>query len=286
MFAERWNQLESQPELKSLISVENNGVMQPCIICDFNGVLVEKDISPKINAAYKERIQLMFDPLVSQSDAEVKNKLLQRGIKITSENGSSITKSLRDFVADECYQPKKGTPARKIVYDLAEPLFETGEIKVTLYGDVKPFLETASKKFKVKVLTRGTESLVTKICKGIGIYDLVGNPDSTISFGNTKTAETFIRYYFDELKNNRKIEFIVEDEFEAVQELILASCWITAATNASTPAFRVWWVDRDNEEKTFVDQLKQLKNELQQKGFELDNVLIRSNILSMESIAK
>ncbi len=275
MMEEKWEKLDANKELLKGIttqSVRKRENKKSCYVFDFNGVLVEKDITPKINAVFREKILLLFDPLRAKTDDEIRMALQKKGLRISADSDRRMIDTLAEFVADECFSPAKGTPARKTVYDLAETLLESGELKITAYPDAQPFLEhVKSKQYRV-LLSRGSLSLLTKSCKASGLFEHVDEIETTIPHGNAKTAETFIRFAFEQQKKGRWIQQFLEDEFEAIQELILANVWMQ---KHGLPSFHVVWVDRDNELATRQNEVKQLENWISGKGIKSRDVLVR-----------
>lgn len=197
----RWNELQQNAELAALTKKkpDNQNTHKACVL-DFNGVLVEKDVSPKINAMFREKILLLFDPLSSQTDEQIQKKFEQKKLFVKNESEKRMIDALAELVADECHAPAKGTPARKTVYDLAESLIESGEIKIHVYSDAIPFLDRIKSTHHRLMLSRGSLSLLTKSCKGSGLLEHLDQIESTIPYGNAKTAETFIRFAFEQRK--------------------------------------------------------------------------------------
>lgn len=257
---ERWEQLEKNDELLSLLKSAkpfSKSSAKPVCLLDFNGVLIERDVSPKMNLLYKEKIRRMFDPLVEMDENTFKAKLENAGLQIKTANQKPISESLREFVSENCYAPKKGTPARKVLYDLAESAFENGEIKIEVHPDAELFLKKLGEKRFRLVLSVGSLSLLSKIAKGIGFDKLMDTLESTIPYGNAKVAETYLRFYFEKQQKGQTISEALEDEYPNVQELVLTSVWLQKHDQTS---FRVVWVDRENE----FPQKKELLLELQQ----------------------
>ncbi|GEM_PF-6026184 len=282
MIEDRWTQLSQNTALQT--EIQKSGKPKPpktkpvCVL-DLNGVLTEKDITPKLNALYKEKIKLMFDPLTRKSETEVNQLLEQKGLHVQSKSNAPLAQQLRDFAADTCFEPAKGTAARQIAYDLAESAFDSKEITPTVYPDALTFCTKAAKNRRLAVLSRGTKSLLSKMVSSSTLSPFIAQTESTIPFGNAKTAETFIHYYLHVRTIGEQIAEILEDEFDAVSELVLASAWLSKQFPTRKPAIRIIWVDRDNELAQRTAGYNQLNQWISHQGFLAHEMLTRIETL-------
>lgn len=282
MIDEKIDRLNQNQELRKLVASRQDtkqGNQKKLCILDLNGVLIEKDVTPKLNQLYQTKIRLMFDPLVTKSEPEVQTLLKTKGLEIKSTSRTPIAEQLREFVAETCFEPAKGTPSRKIAYDLAETAFDSKEITATEYPDAKPFCIRAAKTAELIVLSRGSESLLSKMVRASSLSPQIARTESTIPYGNAKTAETFIRYYLHQSSDGNQIAEFLEDEFDAILELVLASAWLGRQLKLPSLAFQIVWVDRDSELKEKKIQYKELTDWMQKNKFEPDQYLLRVETL-------
>ncbi len=219
--------------------------MKKTAVYDLNGTLVPS-VTFEAMAHYERKLVEIMGPLEGVKDDEAKKSLKENGIGI---EGKNISKKIRSFVIESIKQPKRGTKARGIYYDLLELAYERGEISTKALPDALAEGNTIDRDKKeglwIVALSRGSDTLLAKILKFSGLDGKIEKIYSTLPFGGEKTAQAYAGVYALLKKDGLKPVRFYEDEFPNVRQLFEFGISIARKRYP----FEIVWVNRNGESR-------------------------------------
>ncbi len=238
-------------------------------VFDIGNTTIKDDIMPAVQRFYRLVLKDILWPLTRLPLKEIIADFEKTGLKIkyNSSQQKKIKKKLEDYILDSIYNPPRYTKSRGRLYDFMETYFKKGEIKVDIFKDTlnKNSLLVKAKKRKDKLLciTRGTSSLWGAVLESLGLMKYIDKVYSIIPYGNLKNIETYTRFHLNMLvDNNYWIRAFHDDEQIVVPQLFAAGCLIVKLFNLKDYPFKVYWINRDQEDQEFIKDLEEYYHQL------------------------
>lgn len=225
------------------------------VVYDFNGTLAE-NVQGETLEYYTRRLSEALEPLLALSDEQVAVRLEEKGIAV---KGKNLSAKMREFVVESVRNPKRGTKAREVYYDLLESAMGKGLLVPRVLPDVLADGNSLDKEkllgLSLVAFSRGTQSMLDKLLVLSGLKGKIDEIYSSIDFGGEKKAEAYVGLYKQMLLDHRIPTRFYDDEFDIVKEIL----FFRLAVQQSAPHFEVVWVDRKNEVGLRKEELSELE---------------------------